>query len=189
MNKLPIYLIMLLAVLPGGCRQKSSTTMPDKSNDSIYRRNSIYQISKSDPERALALVDTAEMLNLLRPDHSSLNLMKSVIYYNGFRQFKLAQYYASKAYEDTELQKDTIAYMTNLINLVAISQDLGDFANTIRYASQGIEIIQKCGKYKDEEGKLVMHIAMSQHTIVTILKREYYPARWIFLRTARHCIS
>ena len=158
-------MIMLLAALLNSCGRKSATAMPDKGNDSIYTRSSIYQISKSEPERALALVDTAEMLNLLRTDHSSPDILKSAIYYNGFRQPKLARHYALKAYEDAELRKDTIAYMTNLVNLVAASQDTDDFEGTIRYATEGIEIIQRSGKFKGEEGKLLMHIAMSQHAL------------------------
>lgn len=165
MNKLPIYLIMLLlAILPGSCGRKSSTAATDKVNDSLYRRSYIYQISKSDPERALALADTAEMLGLLRADHSSLDLMKSIIYYNGFRQPKLARHYALKAYEDTELRKDTIACLTNLNNLVAFCYETGDFAGAIRYASQGIEMNRACGRY-NVEGKLLMRIAMSQHAL------------------------
>lgn len=158
-------MMVLLAALLSSCGRKPATAMPDKGSDSIYTRDFIYQISKSNPERALALIDTAEMLNLLRTDHSSPDIMKSAIYYNGFRQPKLARHYALKAYEDAELRKDTIAYMTNLVNLVAASQDTDDFEGTIRYATEGIEIIQRSGKFKGEEGKLLMHIAMSQHAL------------------------
>lgn len=165
MDKLPIYLIMLLlAILPGSCGRKSSTAATDKDNDSLYRRSYIYQISKSDPGRALALADTAEILNLLRADHSSLDLMKSIIYYNGFRHPKLARHYALKAYEDTELRKDTIACLTSLNNIVAFCYETGDFAGAIRYASQGIEMNRACGRY-NVEGKLLMRIAMSQHAL------------------------
>ncbi|ADV43499.1 transcriptional regulator, AraC family [Bacteroides helcogenes P 36-108] len=165
MNKLLIYLIMLLAALLNSCGRKPATTMPDKGNDSIYTRSSIYRISQSDPERALALVDTAEMLNLLRTNHSSLEIMKSIIHFNGLGQPKIARYYSLKAYEDAELRKDTLAYMTNLINLIVFCHDSGDFAGCIRYSSEGIEFIHRSGRFKDEEGNLVMHIGMSQHAL------------------------
>ncbi|MFK2277809.1 hypothetical protein ACIXO6_18895 [Bacteroides fragilis] len=41
MDKLPICLIMLLAVLLNSCGRKSSTTVPDKGSDSIYRYDHI----------------------------------------------------------------------------------------------------------------------------------------------------
>ena len=68
MDKLYICLTMLLTVLLNSCVQKPSISVPDKSKDSIYRYDHIYHISISEPQRALALADTAEMLHLLRPD-------------------------------------------------------------------------------------------------------------------------
>ena len=60
MDKLPICLIMLLAVLLNSCGRKSSTAVPGKGSDSIYRYDHIYHIAISEPQRALALADTAE---------------------------------------------------------------------------------------------------------------------------------
>lgn len=62
-----------------------------KSTLAFEQYEEIFQIS--DPQRALALADTAEMLNLLRPAHVCLNAVKAMIYQNGLGQRKLAIIY------------------------------------------------------------------------------------------------
>lgn len=161
MNKLHIYLITLLAVLLNSCGRNPSTTAPHKSGDSIYRYDYIYDIAISEPQRALALADTAEMLNLLRPDHTCLNAVKAMIYQNGMGQLKLAKIYCRKAYEDAEFQKDTIAYLNNLTQLTGLCYKSSDYAAAIRYASQGIQMARTHG-WKNLEAKFLMYIGMSQ---------------------------
>lgn len=161
MNKLHIYLITLLAVLLNSCGRNPSTTAPHKNSDSIYRYDYIYDIAISDPQRALTLADTAEMLNLLRPDHTCLNAVKAMIYQNGMGQLKLAKIYCRKAYEDAEFQKDTIAYLNNLTQLTGLCYKSSDYAAAIRYASQGIQMARTHG-WKNLEAKFLMYIGMSQ---------------------------
>lgn len=161
MDKLPIYLIMLLAVLLNSCGRKSSTAVSDKGNDSIYRYDHIYHIAVSEPQRALALADTAEMLNLLRPDHTCLNAVKAMIYQNGLGQRKLAKFYSQKAYEDTEFKKDTTAYLNNVAQLAALCYKSSDYASAIRYATNGLNMARTHG-LKNLEAKFLMYIGMSQ---------------------------
>lgn len=161
MDKLPICLIILLAVLLNSCGRKSSTAVSDKGNDSIYRYDHIYHIAVSEPQRALALADTAEMLNLLRPDHTCLNAVKAMIYQNGLGQRKLAKFYSQKAYEDTEFKKDTTAYLNNVTQLAALCYKSSDYASAIRYATNGLKMARTHG-LKNLEAKFLMYIGMSQ---------------------------
>ncbi len=161
MNKLHIYLMMLLTVLLNSCGQPPPTTAPHKSSDSIYRYDYIYDIAISEPQRALALADTAEMLNLLRPDHTCLNAVQAMIYQNGLRQLKLAKIYCRKAYEDAEFKKDTTAYLNNLTQLTGLCYKSSDYAAAIRYASQGLQMARTHG-WKNLEAKFLMYIGMSQ---------------------------
>lgn len=161
MDKLHICLIMLLAVLLNSCGQKPSTTVADRSSDSIYRYDHIYHIAISEPQRALALADTAEMLNLLKPDHTCLNAVKAMIYQNGLGQRKLAKFYSQKAYEDTEFKKDTTAYLNNVAQLAALCYKSGDYASAIRYATNGLKMARTHGM-KYMEAKFLMYIGMSQ---------------------------
>lgn len=167
MDKLPIYLIMLLAVLLNSCGRKSSTAVSDKGNDSIYRYDHIYHIAVSEPQRALALADTAEMLNLLRPDHTCLNAVKAMIYQNGLGQRKLAKFYCQKAHEDAEFRKDTNSYLKNLAQLASLCYKSSDYAAAIRYATEGMQMARTHG-LQNLEAKFLMYIGMSQfHTGIT----------------------
>lgn len=161
MGKLPIYLIMLLAVLLNSCGQESSTAVSDKGNDSIYRYDHIYHIAISEPQRALALADTAEMLNLLRPDHTCLNAVKAMIYQNGLGQRKLAKFYCQKAHEDVEFRKDTNSYLNNLAQLASLYYKSSDYAAAIRYATEGLQMARTHG-LQNLEAKFLMYISMSQ---------------------------
>lgn len=161
MDKLHICLIMLLAVLLNSCGQKSSTTVTDRNSDSIYRYDHIYHICISDPERALALADTAEMLNLLRPAHVCLNAVKAMIYQNGLGQRKLAKIYSLKAYEDKEYKKETGNYLNNLTQLAYLCYKSSDYASAIRYASNGLKMA-RAHRLKTLEAKFLMYIGMSQ---------------------------
>lgn len=161
MDKLHICLIMLLAVLLNSCGQKPSTTVADRSNDSIYQYDHIYDICISDPQRALALADTAEMLNLLRPAHVCLNAVKAMIYQNGLGQRKLAKIYSLKAYEDKEYQKETGNYLNNLTLLASLCYKSSDYASAIRYATNGLKMARTHGM-KYMEAKFLMYIGMSQ---------------------------
>lgn len=164
MDKLPICLIMLLAVLLNSCGQKSTTAVPDKGNDSIYRYDHIYHIAISEPQRALALADTAEKLNLLRPDHTCLNAVKAMIYQNGLGQRKLAKFYCQKAHEDAEFRKDTNSYLNNLAQLAGLCYKSSDYAAVIRYATNGLNMARTHG-LKNLEAKFLMYIGMSQFYI------------------------
>ena len=161
MDKLPICLIMLLAVLLNSCGRKSSTAVPGKGSDSIYRYDHIYHIAISEPQRALALADTAEMLNLLRPDHTCLNAVKAMIYQNGLGQRKLAKFYSQKAYEDTEFRKDTNSYLNNLAQLAGLCYKSSDYAAAIRHATEGLQMARTHG-LQNLEAKFLMYIGMSQ---------------------------
>lgn len=161
MDKLHICLLMLLAVLLNSCGQKSSTTVTDRNSDSIYRYDHIYHICISDPERALALADTAEMLNLLRPAHVCLNAVKAMIYQNGLGQRKLAKIYSLKAYEDKEYKKETGNYLNNLTQLAYLCYKSSDYASAIRYASNGLKMA-RTHSLKTLEAKFLMYIGMSQ---------------------------
>lgn len=161
MGKLPIYLIMLLAVLLNSCGRNSSTAVSDKGNDSIYRYDHIYHIAISEPQRALALADTAEMLNLLRPDHTCLNAVKAMIYQNGLGQRKLAKFYCQKAHEDVEFRKDTNSYLNNLAQLASLYYKSSDYAAAIRYATEGLQMARTHG-LQNLEAKFLMYISMSQ---------------------------
>lgn len=161
MAKLHIYLVILLTLLLNSCGQKPSATAPDKSRDSIYRYDYIYDIAISEPQRALVLADTAEMLNLLRPDHTCLNAVKAMIYQNGLGHRKLAKFYCQKAYEDTEFQKETIPYLGNLTLLSGLCYKSSDYAAAIRYATHGLQMA-RTHELKNLEAKFLMYIGMSQ---------------------------
>ena len=66
MRKILTFMVSLVMV---SCGSKSSrTTDSSQTNDSIYTIENINNISLTQPEKALALLDTIEQRKLLKPN-------------------------------------------------------------------------------------------------------------------------
>lgn len=157
---------MLLPLLLNSCKHETSTTTNVNNHDSIYLPNYITHICIKEPQHALALTDTAEMRNLLRTNNTCLDAMKGLIYNNGLNQRKLSKFYCLKAYEDPEFKKNTANYLNNLAMIANHCYKSSDYAATLRYAMEGLEMARKNG-LKDLEANFLMHIGLSQAHIGT----------------------
>ena len=157
---------ILLALLLNSCEHKPSTAQDIENSDSIYLPNYITHICIKEPQRALALTDTAEIRNLLRPNNTCLNAMKGLIYNNGLKQRKLSKFYCLKAYEDPEFKKSTTNYLNNLAMITNHCYKASDYAAALRYAMEGLEMARN-EKLKNLEANFLMHIGLSQAHIGT----------------------
>lgn len=161
MERIPIYTVVLLTLLLSSCQRPSGSTAHISNGDSIYHSDYIYSICITEPERALALADTAETMNLLSPDHITIDALKGLIYNNGMEQSKLAMFYCQKAYEDSSFRKNTEGFLNNLSILTSLYYKSNDYASAIRFASEGLEIARAHG-VKNMEADFLLHIGMSQ---------------------------
>lgn len=95
----------------------------------------INQICLTDPEKALALLDSAEANHLLKT--YDINGLRAVIYQNAFGQSHVALAYSRRIYESPEAQKDTVILTKTLKQLVALNYRNGNYSEAIHYAQEG----------------------------------------------------
>ena len=92
-NMLRIYPIILFAavILLSACHAGHSA--PDTSvRDSVYTARHIRIVSSEEPEKALALLDTAEERRLLTP--FEINGLRCLVNHNGLSRYRTALFYA-----------------------------------------------------------------------------------------------
>lgn len=110
-NMLRIYPIILFAavILLSACHAGHSA--PDTSvRDSVYTARHIRIVSSEEPEKALALLDTAEAKKLLTP--FDISDLRCLVYHNGLSHYKTAYTHALKAYNDPEARKNPEKFLS-----------------------------------------------------------------------------
>lgn len=141
MRKILTFMVSLIMV---SCGSKSSrTTDSSQTNDSIYTIENINNISLTQPEKALALLDTIEQRKLLKPN--DINGLRAVIYHNGMDQSNVALKYAKRIYEDPDLLKDTVVAIKTFFLVSELSQSCGNYAEALKYANKGFAYALSAG--------------------------------------------
>lgn len=128
---------LLSACRPGHPRPETS------GQDSVYTAEYIQKISFEEPERALALLDTAEERRLFSPFET--NMLRCLVNHNGFSRYRTALFYARKAYADPEARKHPDKLLSLLSYMAEDSHTNGDYAASVRYCTEGLELAKKQG--------------------------------------------
>ena len=143
-NMLRIYPIILFAavILLSACHAGHSA--PDTSvRDSVYTARHIRIVSSEEPEKALALLDTAEERRLLTP--FEINGLRCLVNHNGLSRYRTALFYARKAYADPEARKRPDRLLLLLSYMAEDSHANGDYAASVRYCAEGLELAREQG--------------------------------------------
>ena len=111
--------------------------------DSVYTAEYIQKISFEEPERALALLDTAEERRLFSPFET--NMLRCLVNHNGLSRYRTALFYARKAYADPEARKHPDRLLLLLSYMAEDSHTNGDYAASVRYCTEGLELAKKQG--------------------------------------------
>ena len=138
------YIIVILLFILGlcGCEQGKSG-MEHENRDSLYSVAHIQSIAFSEPERALALLDTAEAKGKLST--FDLNDLRCQVYHNGLSQYKTAYTYARKAYADPDARKDTERYLSLVSIMADECHTNGDYAGSVTYCAEGLNLAKETG--------------------------------------------
>lgn len=129
--------ILLSACRPGHSRPETS------GQDSVYTSGYIEKISFEEPEKALALLDTAEERRLLTP--FDINGLRCLVNHNGLSRYRTALFYARKAYADPEARKHPDRLLQLLSYMAEDSHTNGDYAASVRYCTEGLELAKEQG--------------------------------------------
>ena len=109
----------------------------------MYTVGYIEEISFEEPEKALALLDTAEERRLLTP--FDINGLRCLVNHNGLSRYRTALFYARKAYADPEARKHPNRLLLLLSYMAEDSHTNGDYAASVRYCIEGLELAKKQG--------------------------------------------
>lgn len=141
MNKL-LHLIAFVAILPllavpYGCdRSAHERTI----SDSIYTVRYINSIAITEPEHALAVIDTAERLGLLEPFR--INGLRCQVYHNGLSEYNTALKYGLEAYHMPQAREDAELFL-NLLELIADEYYVnGDYVESISFCTEGLQMAE-----------------------------------------------
>lgn len=157
MNKTKcILLIGVLSCVSGfcGCGHRQDK-MTHAGADSTYTADYIRSISFSEPERALALLDTAEAEQLLSP--FDISDLRCGVYHNGLSDYRLAFFHARKAYKDPEARKDPYRFLSLLWAMADESHTDGNYTGSIRYCTEGLDLARETGDVTSEASFLVTY--------------------------------
>ena len=131
-----LWAAFLLSVChPGHSRPETS------GQDSVYTAGYIEKISFEEPEKALALLDTAEERRLFSPFET--NMLRCLVNHNGLSRYRTALFYARKAYADPEARKHPDKLLQLLSYMAEDSHTNGDYAASVRYCTEGLELAKK----------------------------------------------
>ena len=134
-----ILSVCMVAFLISACRHGHSR--PETSGqDSVYTSEYIEKISFEEPEKALALLDTAEERRLLTP--FDINGLRCLVNHNGLSRYRTALFYARKAYADPK-HPDRLLQL--LSYMAEDSHTNGDYAASVRYCTEGLELAKEQG--------------------------------------------
>ena len=139
MKNILLYIIginILLALsMTTGCG--SGESHPD-AKDSIYSVEYLNSISIDNPERALALLDTAEQKKLL--SEFDIARLRSLAYHNGLSDYKNALRYGLEAYDMPEAREDVQAYLSLLEIIADDYYENGNYEESVRICTEGLKL-------------------------------------------------
>lgn len=143
MLRVKLHIILLLAAcLLTACHAGHSGPDAD-GRDSVYTAGYIEGISFEKPEEALAMLDTAEERRLFTPFET--NMLRCLVNHNGLSRYRAALFYGRKAYADPEARKHPGKLLSLLSYMAEDSHTNGDYAASVRYCAEGLELARQQG--------------------------------------------
>lgn len=151
------YLITLTLLLLCSCGfGEGSRDIARRDRDSLYTTDYILNLAIARPKEALALLDTAESMNIF--NSFELNYLRGAVYYNGQSHYKTALLYARKAYADPEAHHNPQILMSVLSLLADGCHNTGDYASSVNYCAEGLKLAQQTENIHQEAN---LHVTWS----------------------------
>lgn len=139
--------ILFIAAAIIGCTGKTKKA-PATGPDSHYTYNYIIDRHMREPERCLALIDTAEMLGTMSAD--SCNWLRGHICNAGLTDYVRAEQYLRLVLDREGLSHTSNVYLTTLSTYCTFSLRLREYARALEYATEGAQLAQKAGNARFE---------------------------------------
>ena len=149
MKNLP-YVFLMVAAMAISCTSGNGYGNVADA-DSIYQWENVRKYLMEEPERALRMLDTAEVRGVM--DVNEANHWRACIYYSNeeIEDFDKAKGYCMMVLSNTNPACDSTQYLKTLHQLVAIlSMNRDDYPETIRYAMEGAQRAHNAGDVRLE---------------------------------------
>ncbi len=162
-----IHLIILCAVLTltVGCTNNGSHSFGrgGKSGeatgaDTLYTEQKAMSIHRTEPERALVMIDSAVTVGNITPLRGAY--LKAATQYGGIHNLPLARQMCLDLLEQNDAQADTATLQQTYLLLAGIEYTTGNHPAIIRYATEASRLAHVLGK-PDDAGKAEGLIAQS----------------------------
>ncbi len=111
--------------------------------DSIYTYPYIKKIHLTDPQRALALTDTAEQKGIIGRDSS--NWIRGIIHYEATKNYRQARDCAQQVLNHLEDQPTSALYLANTKLMAAICLTDEHYNESLGYCTKGAELAHEAG--------------------------------------------
>ncbi len=139
MKNIYIYIIgifiLLAMTMTSGCG--SDESRPAVA-DSIYSVEYLNSITIDNPERALALLDTAEQKKLM--SEFDIARLRCLAYHNGLSDYKNALRYGLEAYNMPESRQDAEIFLSLLEVIADDYYQNGNYEESVRMCTQGLKL-------------------------------------------------
>lgn len=145
--------ILLTVSMTSGCGSGESRPDVADSNISVEYLNSI---SIDNPERALALLDTAEQKKLL--SEFDIARFRCLAYHNGLSDYKNALRYGLEAYSMPEAREDAQVYISLLEVIADDYYENGNYEESVRLCTEGLKLASD-SLFRTEEANLDVALA------------------------------
>lgn len=133
-NKLIYINVLLVLFLASGCVSKT----PKDSDFDAFSVPYISSISIEEPERALAMIDTANQQGLM--NDFDIYRLRAIVYHNGLSDNIKSLQFALKAYDAPSAHDNTRSFL-RLIGMIANLYYLnGDYPQSIRFCAEGVNL-------------------------------------------------
>lgn len=139
--------ILFIAAAIIGCSGKAEKA-PATGPDSHYTYNYIIDRHMREPERCLALIDTAEMLGTMSAD--SCNWLRGHICNAGLTDYVRAEQYLRLVLDREGLSHTSNVYLTTLSTYCTFSLAVREYARALEYATEGERLAHEAGNTRFE---------------------------------------
>lgn len=150
MKRLLYLIIICTAQMIASCSGNSTSGLGSEA-DSIYRWENIRQYLMEQPERAFAMIDTAEMRGLA--DANYANWMRATIYFNGpkVEDMKKVRALCQQILDNQNpVANNTIRQKTISLIVTACNKNPETYQEAVQYAIKGAEMAHNLGRKLDE---------------------------------------
>lgn len=136
-------LLCSVLALTMGCTGNGTLRPRAGVDSSIYSFENIKKIHLRDPERALAMTDSAEMMGVIGAD--SCNWLRGLIHYGATKDFPEARRHIQKVLDSRQADKTSQMYLRNFSLMMSTYELEENYSKCLEYCLEGARLAHEAG--------------------------------------------